>query len=159
MAEELIKVSPMVIAEKTSAPAPMPIVTPSKSVLVVEDDVFLSGLLVSRLEQAGLSVQKAMTGEEALKILRSGTIPSLILLDIGLSVRDALKKLLETANKRKFKLKEIIVCSRLGTSGAVIKYGEIEKLMKNAGFSILELNTFTRSGGSTTWIQVIAQKA
>ena len=55
---------------------------------------------------------------------------SLILLDIGMNVKDALKKLLETAKKRNFKLKEIIVCSRLGTSGAVMKYGEIEKLMK-----------------------------
>ena len=35
---------------------------------------------------------------------------------------------------------------------------EIEKLMENAGFEILELNTYTRVGGSTTWIQVIAQK-
>src|SRR3989338_2745078 len=95
MAEESIKVSPMVIAEKTSVPAPMPIITPAKSVLVVEDDVFLSGLLVSRLEQAGLSVQKAMTGEEALKILRSGTIPSLILLDIILPEKSGFEVLEE----------------------------------------------------------------
>lgn len=54
---------------------------------------------------------------------------SLILLDIGLSVNEALKKLLEIANKRKFKLKEIIVCSRLGTKDAVMKYGSIESLM------------------------------
>ncbi|MBS3155397.1 diphthine synthase [Candidatus Woesearchaeota archaeon] len=54
---------------------------------------------------------------------------SLILLDIGLSVNEALKKLQEIANKRKFKLKEVIVCSRLGTKEAVMKYGEIEKLI------------------------------
>ncbi len=36
---------------------------------------------------------------------------------------------------------------------------EIEKLMEEARFKILELNTYTRVGGSTTWIQVIAKKA
>lgn len=35
---------------------------------------------------------------------------------------------------------------------------EIERLMEEAGFKIIELNTYTRAGGSTTWIQVIAQK-
>ena len=55
---------------------------------------------------------------------------SLILLDIGLSVSDALKKLEEIARKRNFKLKEIIICSCLGTKKAVMKYGKIEKLAK-----------------------------
>ncbi len=36
---------------------------------------------------------------------------------------------------------------------------EIEKLLEKAGFKILEINTYTRSGGSTTWIQAISQKA
>lgn len=35
---------------------------------------------------------------------------------------------------------------------------EIEKLMGQAGFIIVELTTYTRAGGSTVWIQVIAQK-
>ena len=36
---------------------------------------------------------------------------------------------------------------------------EIEKLMEEAGFKIIDLTTYTRVGGSTTWIQLIAQKA
>lgn len=36
---------------------------------------------------------------------------------------------------------------------------EIEKLIEEADFEIVELNTYTRVGGSTTWIQVIAQKS
>lgn len=36
---------------------------------------------------------------------------------------------------------------------------EIEKLLEEAGFKILEINTYTRAGGSTTWIQAISQKA
>src|SRR3989344_9510687 len=125
MAEELIKVSPMVIAEKTSAPAPMPIITPSKSVLVVEDDVFLSGLLVSRLEQAGLSVQKAMTGEEALKILRSGTIPSLILLDIILPEKSGFEVLEEIQADPNLQKAPVIITSNLGQESDIQKGKEL----------------------------------
>lgn len=35
---------------------------------------------------------------------------------------------------------------------------EIENLMEASGFKIIELDTHTRVGGSTIWIQVIAQK-
>ena len=115
----------MVIAEKTSAPAPMPIVTPSKSVLVVEDDVFLSGLLVSRLEQAGLSVQKAMTGEEALKILRSGTIPSLILLDIILPEKSGFEVLEEIQADPNLQKAPVIITSNLGQESDIQKGKEL----------------------------------
>ena len=55
---------------------------------------------------------------------------NLILLDIGLSVSDALKKLQEIAKKRNFKLKDVVVCSRLGTKEAVMRYDPVEKLSK-----------------------------
>jgi len=55
---------------------------------------------------------------------------NLILLDIGLSVSDALKKLQEIAKKRNFKLKDVVVCSRLGTKEAVMRYDSVEKLSK-----------------------------
>lgn len=35
---------------------------------------------------------------------------------------------------------------------------EIEKFLEQSGFKILEINTYVRVGGTTTWIQVIAQK-
>lgn len=57
---------------------------------------------------------------------------TLILLDIGLTVSDALTKLKEIAKKRNFKLKQIIVCSKLGTKEAIMIYGEINKLIKKA---------------------------
>lgn len=55
---------------------------------------------------------------------------SLILLDIGMSVREALKKLQETAKKRNFKLREIVICSCLGTKDSLMKYEKIGNLMK-----------------------------
>lgn len=120
-----MKVSPMVIAETTPAPAPMPITTPAKSVLVVEDDVFLSGLLVSRLEQAGLSVQKAMTGEEALNILRSGTVPSLILLDIILPEKSGFEVLEEIQADPNLQKAPVIITSNLGQENDVRRGREL----------------------------------
>ncbi len=35
---------------------------------------------------------------------------------------------------------------------------EIERLLEKAKFEVIEIKTYTRVGGSTTWIQVIAQK-
>jgi len=113
MAEEAVKVAPMVLSQGMPAPAPLP-VAKVKSVLVVEDDVFLSGLLVSRLQQAGLTVQKAMTGEEALEILRGGTVPSLILLDIILPKKSGFEVLEEIQADPNLQKAPIIITSNLG---------------------------------------------
>ena len=41
----------------------------NRKVLMVEDDTFLSGLLASKLEQMGFSVQAALTVSDARRIL------------------------------------------------------------------------------------------
>ncbi len=53
---------------------------------------------------------------------------SLILIDIGLEINDALYELEESCKKRDVKIDKIIVCGRLGTPKSKIYYGEIEKL-------------------------------
>lgn len=55
---------------------------------------------------------------------------SLILFDIDLSVGEALEKLQNIVEKKNFKLRKIIVCSRLGTKDAVMEYGKIQDLAK-----------------------------
>lgn len=122
MAEETVKVSPMVIAQATPTPAPVP--APArvssaapKFVLVVEDDVFLSSLLISRLQQAGLTVQKATTGEEALARLRGGTVPSLILLDIILPQKSGFEVLAEIQADPNLQKAPVIITSNLGQEG------------------------------------------
>jgi len=120
MAEEAVKVAPMVLSQGMPAPAPLP-VAKVKSVLVVEDDVFLSGLLVSRLQQAGLTVQKAMTGEEALEILRGGTVPSLILLDIILPKKSGFEVLEEIQADPNLQKAPVIITSNLGQESDIKK--------------------------------------
>jgi len=55
---------------------------------------------------------------------------SLILIDIGLSLENALKQLGEAVKKKKIKLNKILICSKMGTKKASIFYGEISKLKK-----------------------------
>jgi diphthine synthase len=53
---------------------------------------------------------------------------SLILIDIGLELRDAIKELEESAKEYNLKLNKIVVCSSLGTKDKKIIYKEIDKL-------------------------------
>ena len=55
---------------------------------------------------------------------------SLILVDIGLSFKKALEQLETSAEKRKLKLNEILVCSNLGTDNSKFLYDSISNLKK-----------------------------
>ena len=63
-----------------------------KTVLVVEDELALQEAMQLKLEQAGITVRTASTGEEALKILESYR-PDLMMLDIVLPGIDGLEVL------------------------------------------------------------------
>ena len=54
---------------------------------------------------------------------------TLVLIDIGMSVNEALNQLSDAGRKRNVRLKEIIVCERIGTDEGRISRGAIEKLM------------------------------
>lgn len=53
---------------------------------------------------------------------------SLILVDIGLELKDALEQMEISARNKKMKIGKIIVCSRLGTKDSKIIYDKIENL-------------------------------
>ena len=55
---------------------------------------------------------------------------SLILIDIGLDFKDALKKLKKSSEKKNLNLEKIIACSKLGTKNSGIFYDKIKKLKK-----------------------------
>ncbi len=55
---------------------------------------------------------------------------SLILIDIGLEIEDAISELEESAKKEKVKMENIVVCSRLGTKDKKIFYGGVNRLKK-----------------------------
>jgi signal transduction histidine kinase len=59
---------------------------PPGTVLVVEDDADIRDSLAAVLEDEGLAVSTAQHGAEALRMLRSGPLPSVVLLDLMMPV-------------------------------------------------------------------------
>src|SRR5579872_6654208 len=53
----------------------------TKTIMIIEDDKFLSSLIKTRLEKEGLSVIQAFDGEEANQLLRD-QVPNLIIMDL-----------------------------------------------------------------------------
>jgi diphthine synthase len=53
---------------------------------------------------------------------------SLILVDIGMKFKDAVKRLEEASKRKNLKIGKIVVCSRLGTKEGKIAYGTINEL-------------------------------
>ncbi|MFA5053483.1 MAG: response regulator [Parcubacteria group bacterium] len=104
-----------------------------KTILLVEDDKFLSTLLKNRLEKEGISVTYAANGEEAINILRSGTKPDLTLLDIILPKKNGFEVLEEIQQDPGLKNIPVIIISNLGQDTDVVKgrsLGAIEYYVK-----------------------------
>jgi diphthine synthase len=67
---------------------------------------------------------------EVVKQNKSIDAHSLILIDIGLELKDCLEELEESAKEYEIKIEKIILCSRLGTKEGKILYKKIEELKK-----------------------------
>ena len=84
-----------------------------KTVLIVEDDVFLMSLLKNRMESAGFSILAAKDGEEAIKILKE-IKPDLILLDIILPGKSGFEVLEEMKSDPQISNAPVMIISNLG---------------------------------------------
>ncbi len=84
-----------------------------KTVLLIEDDIFLSQLLSNRLQKAGIGVTKVFDGEAAIEILKT-TKPDLILLDIILPKKSGFEIMEEINDNPMLKGGHIIIVSNLG---------------------------------------------
>ena len=60
----------------------------AKKILVVEDDTSIRELLVELLESESYEVDSAVNGLEAIKLLESGNLPDLILIDLMMPIMD-----------------------------------------------------------------------
>ena len=78
---------------RAGAPAPVrpaaPTIRPVKTVLVVDDEPQIVGIVRDYLEHAGFTVLAAADGTEALRAVRTGS-PDLVVLDLGLPGLDGL---------------------------------------------------------------------
>lgn len=86
-----------------------------KMVLIVEDDLFLQGIIAMKLEKAGFEVERALDGKEAFTILEKKR-PDLILLDLllpGMEGHEVLRHIKETSQWASI---PVIIASNLDSS-------------------------------------------
>jgi DNA-binding response OmpR family regulator len=111
-----------------------------KTVMVVEDDLFLSQLLSNRLSREGLNVIRAGDGEEALNILKD-TKPDLILLDLILPKKSGFEVMEEIQKNPLLKKAPVVIISNLGQDDDISRgkqLGAVEYYVK-AKISIEDL--------------------
>ncbi|MBP9821748.1 MAG: response regulator [Candidatus Pacebacteria bacterium] len=92
--------------------------TPSHTILIAEDDAFLSRVLVDKLEKAHFQVITAFDGEEALKKLSEGSV-HLMILDIIMPKKMGFDVLDEAKSNPATKNIPILVLSNLGQDGDI----------------------------------------
>jgi DNA-binding response OmpR family regulator len=114
----------------------------TKTILLVEDDVFLRNLLLTRFGREGLRVELAVDGIEAIEKMRS-VQPGLVLLDLILPRKNGFEVLQEIADDPQLAKIPVIILSNLGQDSDVTRgksLGAIDYYVK-ARLSIDELIT------------------
>lgn len=110
------------------------------TILIIEDDKFLSDLLYKKLTEEKFSVLMAVDGEQGIKEIREGK-PDLVLLDLilpGMNGFEVLKRAKEDSELKKI---PVIVLSNLGQKEDVErakKLGSEDYLVK-AHFTLEEI--------------------
>jgi len=105
----------------------------TKKILIIEDDEFLSGLIVNRLKKQGFDAHLAMSAEEGLTKTEE-IMPSLILLDIILPGMDGFEFLRTIKANQKLASIPVVILSNLGQKDEVeggMKMGAIDFLIKS----------------------------
>ncbi len=103
-----------------------------KKILVVEDDIYLSGAYKTKLVKMGFDVRTAGDGFEALDVLKDYK-PDLILLDLVMPRKDGFATLEEIKKDDNLKTIPVLVATNLGQKEDVergMKLGAVDYLVK-----------------------------
>lgn len=103
-----------------------------KTILLVEDDKFLSSLLKNRLEKEGIVVLHAADGEAAILALRAQKV-DLVLLDVILPKKNGFEVLEEIQGDPSLRESPVIIISNLGQESDMARgkdLGAIEYYIK-----------------------------
>ena len=93
-----------------------------KKIMIVEDDIFVMDIYITKLSQVGFEVVEASDGAEALKKLKNDPQkPNMILLDIVMPNMDGLTALEKIRSDESFKDIPIILLSNLSQKEKVDK--------------------------------------
>lgn len=102
------------------------------TILLVEDDTFLSGMYVTKLTIEGFNVQLATDGEDAVRQAKA-VLPDIVLLDIVLPKKDGFHVLEEIKNEETTKNIPVILLTNLGQKDDVdrgLQLGAADYLIK-----------------------------
>lgn len=94
------------------------------SVLIVEDDKFISGAYKTKFESVGFVSKCAFNGEEALAILKKIT-PDIIILDIVMPIKNGFEVLKFLKKDLRLSKIPVIVASNLGEDQYIVKAKEM----------------------------------
>lgn len=103
------------------------------SILLVEDDSFISGMYETKLTNLGYAVELIDNGEAASQRLEQDPLPDLILLDIVLPKRDGFEILEDLRSTERTKDIPVILLTNLGQKPDVergIKLGADDYIIK-----------------------------
>lgn len=105
----------------------------NKSIVLVEDDTFISGMYQTKLASLGFSVEVKEDGEAAWERLSQDPLPDLVLLDIVLPKKDGFEILEGLRKEDRTKNLPIILLTNLGQKPDVergIKLGADDYIIK-----------------------------
>ena len=105
-----------------------------KTVLIVDDELDLLEVTRFALECEGFGVETARNGEEALEVLRAGSLPALVLLDLMMPVMNGWEFLKEVAKIPSLRAIPVVVLTAAGPQGIP---GAVEVLHKPIDLGVL----------------------
>jgi len=88
--------------------------TPTRSILIVDDDKFLLDMYAIKFKERGFKVDMAPNGTAALEKLESGKQPDVLLLDVVMPGMDGLELLRQVRAKKFVQDGVTIILSNLG---------------------------------------------
>lgn len=103
------------------------------TLLIVDDDPFISDLLTRKFVDAGFNTVHANNGAEAMKRLEDGQVPDSILLDLMMPVMNGYEVLAHLQEKPEWAKIPVIVLSNVGSEEDIArakKLGAKECLLK-----------------------------
>lgn len=84
------------------------------SILLVEDDSFISGMYQTKLTNLGYAVEVIEDGEKADQRIKTDPLPDLLLLDVVLPKKDGFEILADLRGKERSKNLPVILLTNLG---------------------------------------------
>jgi len=85
-----------------------------KTVLIVEDDPFLSDMYSTKFTTSGYEVELAQDGKQCLDMLTEGLRPAIVLLDVVLPKMDGIELLSTLKSNEELKFIPVVLLTNLG---------------------------------------------